>query len=507
MYLGVDVGTSVTKAAVFSETGELRAVETRPTHLDSPAEGWFEQDPEAVLGSVAAVVRSVVAQTGPPAVIGLTGQGDGVWLTDETGHAVRPAISWMDGRAVDILRRWVAQDVVEKAYRHTGNTIFPGSAAPVLAWLAEHEPASLERATTAGYCKDVVMQRLTGVRATDASDASLPFLDPGSRTYDHDVLTWCGLSEWAHLLPPIASPLPTGELTAEAAVLLGLPAGTPVTAGPFDLPACALGSGVRRPGEGHVIVGTTLACQVMVDSVDTAGEAAGMTLAAFDGGAQPLAPLLGPGGPAMLTRDRPATETPGRWLRAMPAMVGTAAIDWVLDLIGQSHEALDGLLTASPPGSHGVTCLPYFSPAGERAPFLEPRARAGFDRLTVQTSKADLVRAACEAVGYAARHCFDVAGLEGDVAMCGGGTRSATWLRIFADVLGRPVRLARQPETGARGAVLAALQALGRDVDIEAWTASEGVIEPGPDAAYYAEGYAGYRARVDAARATWREHE
>ena len=478
MYLGVDVGTSVTKAAIFDERGELKAVETRPTHLDSPADGWFEQDPEAVLGSVAAVVRAVGSRTGPPATVGLPGQGDGVWLVDESGHAVRPAISWMDGRAAGILEGWLADGVVEKAYRHTGNIMFPGSAAPVLAWLAEHEPASLARAATAGYCKDVVMQRLTGVRATDASDASLPFLDPATRTYDSDVLAWCGLADHADLLPPVASPIPTGALTETAAELLGLPAGTPVTAGPFDLPACALGSGVERVGDGHIIVGTTLACQVVVDAVDTKGEPAGMTL---------------------------ATGTPERWLRAMPAMVGTAAIDWVLDLIGQKHDALDGLLSASPPGAHGVACLPYFSPAGERAPFLEPRARAQFDRLTVQTSKADLVRAACEAVAYAARHCFDAAGLTGEVAMCGGGTRSATWLQIFADVLGRPVKLAPQPETGARGAVLASLGALGIPVDAAAWTEPHGVVEPGPDAAYYAEGYAHYKSRVATARQTWKE--
>ncbi|MGH3647073.1 MAG: FGGY family carbohydrate kinase [Micromonosporaceae bacterium] len=478
MYLGVDVGTSVTKAAVFDEAGELRAVETRRTRLDSPAEGWFEQDSDEVVASVAAVARAAVAAVGQaPTVVGLTGQGDGVWLVDADGHPVRPAISWMDGRSVSILQRWVRHGVVEKVFRQTGNTMFPGSAGPVLAWLAEHEPDSLSRAATAGYCKDVVMQRLTGVRATDASDASLPFLDPATGGYHADALGWCGLTEWSHLLAPVATPSPVGELTAEAADLLGLPAGTPVTAGPFDLPACALGSGVGTPGEGHVIVGTTLACQVYTDTVDTGGEAAGMTL---------------------------ATGTDGRWLRAMPAMVGTAAIDWVLDLIGQSHEALEALLADSPPGAHGVTCLPYFSPAGERAPFLEPRARAGFDRLTVQTTKPDLVRAACEAVAYAARHCFEAAGLDGEVAMCGGGTRSDTWLQMFADVLGRPVRLAPQPETGARGAVLAALRTLGRDVDVAAWTAPHGVIEPGPDAAYYADGYAGYRARVDAARETWK---
>ncbi|MGH3658110.1 MAG: FGGY family carbohydrate kinase [Micromonosporaceae bacterium] len=485
MYLGIDIGTSVTKAAVFDQAGQLQAVESRRTRLDSPAEGWFEQDPDDVLDSVAAVARAAVAKTGQvPSVVGLTGQGDGVWLVDADGRPVRPAISWMDGRAVAILRQWLARGVVEKVFRQTGNTMFPGSAGPILAWLAEHEPDSLARASTAGYCKDVVMQRLTGVRATDASDASLPFLDPGTGTYHTEALGWCGLSQWSHLLAPVTTPAPVGELTTQAAELLGVPAGTPVTSGPFDLPASALGSGVDTPGEGHIIVGTTLACQVYVDAADTGGEAAGMTLAAYPAGTGEAAQRA--------------------WLRAMPAMVGTAAIDWVLDLIGQPHTALEDLLAASPAGAHGVTCLPYFSPAGERAPFLEPRARAQFDRLTVQTTKPDLVRASCEAVAYAARHCFEAAGLDGEVAMCGGGTRSGAWLQMFADALGRPVRLAPQPETGARGAVIAALRTLGHPVDMAAWTAPHGVVEPGPDATYYADGYAGYRARVDAARETWK---
>ena len=130
MYLGVDVGTSVTKAAIFDEGGELRAVHSRRTRLESPAEGWFEQDPAEVVVSVATVAREAVAEAGAaPSSIGLTGQGDGVWLVDEHGHAVRPAISWMDGRAAGILTRWLADGVVEKAYRRTGNIMFPGSAA------------------------------------------------------------------------------------------------------------------------------------------------------------------------------------------------------------------------------------------------------------------------------------------------------------------------------------------------------------------------------------------
>lgn len=481
MYLGIDVGTTVTKAAIFDESGALRSVQRQQTGMSNPAEGWFEQDPDEILRSVAAVVRAAVAEAGQqPEFIGLTGQGDGVWLADEHGRPVRPAISWMDARASGILRRWQQNDVVEKTYRHTGSALFPGAPAPILAWLAEHEPESLDRAATAGYCKDLVMQRLTGVRATDASEASVPFLDPHARSYDHDVLAWCGLATRADLLAPIAEPLPIGVLTGAGAELLGLPDGLPVTAGPFDVPACALGSGVVNPGEGHLIVGTTLACQVLLDALDTTGEPAGLTF---------------------------ATGTEGQWLRAMLAMMGCAAVDWVLDLVGETHDVLDDLLADSEPGARGVTCLPFFSPAGERAPFVEPGARAGFDHITVQSTKADLVRATCEAVAYAARHCFDVAGPTGEIAMCGGGTRSAAWLRIFADVLGRPIRLAPQPESGARGAVIAGATALGHDVDVAAWTAPEGVIEPDPaTAARYTEGYADYRARVATARTRWKEH-
>ncbi|ADD43720.1 FGGY-family carbohydrate kinase [Stackebrandtia nassauensis] len=480
MYLGIDIGTSVTKAAAFDDDGRLVAVKGTPTRMSTPAEGFYEQDIDEVVASVAEVAAATAtAAGGIPTAIGLTGQGDGVWLVDADGQAVRPAISWMDGRAASILTDWLADGTVAKAFRRTGNTMFPGSAGPILAWLDQHEPESLDRAATAGYCKDVVMQRLTGVRATDTSDASLPFLDPATRRYDPEVLEWCGIGHRASLLAPVAEPLPVGKLTDAAAARLGLPSGITVTSGPFDLPACALGSGIVTPGDGHLIIGTTLACQVLVDHVDTDVEPNGLTL---------------------------ATGTPNRWLRAMPAMVGTAAVDWVLKLIGRDHQALETLLADSPLGARGVTCLPFFSPAGERAPFLEPAARAGFDRVTIQTEPSDLVRATCEAVAFAARHCFEAAGLTGELAMCGGGTASPTWLKIFADVLNRPLKLAPQPETGARGAALAARRIAEPAASLSEWTTPEGVVEPDPiRAAEYEHRYAAYRARVDAARLTWKE--
>jgi erythritol kinase (D-erythritol 1-phosphate-forming) len=487
-YIGVDIGTSVIKAARFDTDGRQLAVASRPAQVTNPRPGWFEQDMDDVVAAVADVIGQLVGGGAPaPELVALTGQGDGVWLTDADGHAVRPAVSWMDARAAGIVDRWQADGTVTAAFRRTGGAMFPGSPGPVLAWLDAYEPDVLDRARTAGYCKDMVMQRLTGLRGTDASDASQPFLDPVTRTYARDVLDHCGLAHRADLLAPVVEPVPAAGLTGKAAMLLGLPEGTPVTAGPFDLPACALGSGVTAPGQGHLIVGTTLACQVIATDLDFSGEAAGLTL---------------------------ALTTPGRWLRAMPAMVGTAALDWILARVGVAHAEVDDLLAETAPGAGGVDCLPYFSPAGERAPFVESGARARLDGLTLHTSTGELVRAVCEGIAFAARHCFEAASAGGttlqDVTCCGGGTRSRHWLQLFADVLGREVRVAAKPEVGAYGAVLAGLAALdtGLDtgVDTSGWTEPAVVVQPeSARTGVYAEKYARYLAALDRARIEWKE--
>jgi xylulokinase len=467
MLVGIDVGTSLVKATAFDESGRVTATRSVPARLDI-RDQHVEQDADKIFEAAAEALGSVAVT---PRLVGVTGQGDGVWLLDGTGKPVRPAISWMDGRASALVAEWEAAGIAAEVFRRTGNTIFPGCPAPLLAWLDRHEPASLDAATTAGYCKDMLFQRLTGIRATDPSDASVPFLNPHTRDYDRKAITAVGLSHRADLLAPISDPVPAGEAAGGL-----LAAGTPVSCGPFDVPAAALGAGVTEPGDGLLIIGTTLACLAMTDTVTLDGERAGFHF---------------------------ATGRRGRWLRGMPAMVGTAALDWVLSTLGTDHQALAALLDASPPGSGGVKVLPYFAPSGERAPFVEPAARAEFTGVSLHTGRADLIRATCEGIAYAARHCLEAAGLSGNLAVAGGGARSDGWLQLFADVLGRPLRIA-PGEAGARGAVLAAAQRLGTGLDPEEWTRAVGVRDPDPArAAYYQDGYADYLDRVVAARQRW----
>ncbi|MFH0518165.1 FGGY family carbohydrate kinase [Streptomyces sp. M41] len=472
MYIGIDVGTSTVKAAAFDRAGRELAVAARPVALALHG-GSVEQDMEEVYGAVLAVLDEVIARVPEPVELaGLTGQGDGVWLVDADGRPVRPAASWMDGRAHELLDRWLADGTFESVFRRTGSAMFPGCPGPLLAWFDRHEPASLDAAATALYCKDMVFRRLTGAPATtDVSDASMPFLDPRTRRYDDRVVELLGLTHRRGLLPPVGDPVATAEARE------GLPPGTRLANGPYDLPSCALGAGVTGPGDGLLIVGTCLACLVATTDLDLKGEPAGLYI---------------------------STDRPGHWLRAMPAMVGTAALDWVLTTTGVRHEEVDALLAETPPGAHGVRVLPYFAPSGERAPFVEPRMRAELTGVSLESTKADLIRATCEGIGYAARHCLAAAGLTGSLAVCGGGTRSPAWMRLLADVLGRPLRVV-EGEVGARGAVLAAAERFGVALDAAAWTEPTAIVEPdAARAAYYADAYEDHLARLAQARHTAR---
>src|SRR5210317_527225 len=280
MKLGIDLGTSMAKVAAFDDRGHCIAIAARETILQHLGQGRIEQDFEQLFETVCEIIQEVLVKTKQnPTVVGITGQSDGLWLFDENGFAVAPAVSWLDDRGNPYLQHWIDSGVFDQVFQISGNAIFPGSMAPLMAALHDKTPEVLRRAYTASYLKDAILQRLTGVRITDASDTSLPFLNTLSREYDPKILEMLGLDRYRHLLAPIMlAPGQTFVVTQTGSDCTGLPVGTPVHAGPFDLPACAIGAGVRNVGDGLIIIGTTLACEVLVDRVDTDQPSVGMTL-------------------------------------------------------------------------------------------------------------------------------------------------------------------------------------------------------------------------------------
>lgn len=483
MILGIDIGTSVTKAALIDRDGSSHHHASTGSALIKGPNGQVEQDLDDVMDSVARVAREVVAAaSGPIEAVALTAQGDGLWLRDAEGRAVRNPMSWMDARASEIVAGWGeggADSVTDRVFRLTGSGVFPGCHAALLAWLSKHEPESLEKAAVAGYCADAVLQRLTGEIAVDASDASLPFLDVRARDYVDEALELCGIAQWRHLLPAPAPVDKIFALDAAGAELLGLPAGTPVSSGPYDLQACSFGAGAENAGDGTVIIGTTLACQVFTH--DTT-----------------MHPEYEPAGMWLCTPD------PDLYLRVMPSMVGTAGIDWLLSMFQLEASDLTSLLEQSTPGANGVRALSFLSPAGERAPFVDPLARGQFTGLTISSTRADVVRALCESVVFAARHCLEVLGFDGELSASGGGVRSIAWAQLLADLMGTPIWIPDEAQVGIRGAAQVAWKRLGRPVDTDAWRQQRTRLDPNPDAHRALDAvYTEYLADLRAARARW----
>lgn len=481
MILGIDVGTSITKAAIIYHDGTSKFHVSKPSTVFHLGNGWVEQDLEEVLSSVVDVVKQVIKQIdGPIQAIAITGQGDGLWLRDEHGKSVRPAISWMDARASSIVSNWQEDGTLEKIYRLSGSGVFPGCHAAILKYLDENEPESLQKAAVAGYCIDAITQRLTGEITVDASDASLPFMDVTKRIYLDEVLNICGISKWKKLLAEPATAGKIFKLNKVGAQLLGIPEETPLISGPYDLQACGFGSGTLNVGEGTLVVGTTLSCQVLTDNttIPKDSEPSGMWL---------------------------CTPYDNLYLRVMPSMVGTASLDWLLRTINKESNDIENLLKQSKPGANGVRALSTFSESGERAPYVEPAARGQFSGLSLNTSPADMVMALCESIAFAAKLCFETMGLKGQLSVTGGGIKSLQWAQIIANVMGRSIFIPTERLVGARGAARLAWSALGNPVNNAQWENQREIVTNDVELKeFYEEKYKKYKQDLAAARSQWK---
>ncbi|HEY0937690.1 MAG TPA: FGGY family carbohydrate kinase, partial [Trebonia sp.] len=254
--LGLDLGTSSAKAVVVDTAGRVLAQASAGYAVTSAQPGYAESEPGDWWSAVTACAREAVHAAGTqPAAIGLSGQMHGLVLTGADGAALRPALLWPDTRAAAALRAYARLDPAVLA--RLANPLNPGMAGPLLAWVAEHEPAAYRTARWALQPKDWLRARLTGEFAAEPSDASgtLLYDVPGDR-WDTEAVRALDLD--GRLLAPLlpSSGALAGCLTAEAGAALGLPAGLPVAAGAADTAAAALGSGVVSGDDIQLTVGT-----------------------------------------------------------------------------------------------------------------------------------------------------------------------------------------------------------------------------------------------------------
>jgi xylulokinase len=441
--VAIDIGTAGAKAALVGRDGRLLASALAIYPTQSAAGNRVEQHPQDWWAAAVRALRALWGQAPAASVAAviLSGQmQDTILLGAE--ESVGAAILYSDSRAqaeaAAIEQRVGAAVLVQR----TGN---PQGAASVLAkwcWLAHHEPERLAATSTILLgSHDYVAWRLCGVRATDPTTAATTgLLGWRDGAWLDDLLEELGLEK---ALLPALHPAGTvvGQVSLAAAADTGLRAGTPVLQGVGDLGATTVGVGAAEAGTLYAYLGTSGWLAVSRDEAEPLAERGVFTI---------------------------CHAQAGRWIQVAPVLTAGGNLEWlrqVLVPLGQplpAYDALDALAAGARPGSGGVLYLPYLN--GERSPFHDPQARAGFLGISGATTQAELVRAVMEGVAYAYRALREAIGVvqRGPLRLAGGGGQSAVWAQILADVLAVSVQVVADPgDAPARGAALVAGHALG----------------------------------------------
>ena len=433
--LGIDIGTSATKAVLARPDGTIIAQARRSHSLSLPRSGWAEHDADRIWWQD---VLAVCAELAPVAGDGLrgicvSGIGPCVVPCDKRLHPLRPAILYgIDTRATSEIDELVGLFGASAILARSGSALSSQAVGPKLLWLRRHEHELWRR--TAGWymASSFIVAKLTGAYVLDHHSASQ--CDP---LYDLEKGAWA--QDWAAEVAP-GVPLPellwpaeqAGTVRRDAARDTGLPEGTPVVAGTVDAWAEAFSVGVRRPGDLMLMYGSTM---FFVQIVKTST-------------------------PQSLLWSTQAVERGARSLAAGMSTSGSLT-EWLRALAGNPEwDKFLAEAAAVPPGSRGLLVLPYF--AGERTPVYDPLARGVVAGLTLRHGRAELLRATYEATAFGTREILDLltssAGPPARVVSVGGGTNADLWLQTVSDVTGIKQQIPAQTVGACYGdALLAAI--------------------------------------------------
>lgn len=425
--LGIDLGTSRTKALLLSTEGEALGF-ARAEHLTDvdAAAGRAEQDPDTWWAGLGVAVRAALANAGGalPDGISVTGHGPSLTPVDKAGVAIRPTMTWLDTRSAD------EREALEAA---TGLRGWALGVLPAARWMERHEPDAAARTSWYLNTWEAISMRMTGIAVTTVV--------PGGAGLPRAALAETGLAT-ERIAPDAIAGTQIGTLTAGAARHLGLREGTPVVAGVVDAFASFHGARMLVAG----------------DAIDVGGAAGGF-------GVYATRPIQVAGG---FTTPAPL---PGLYSVGGAMAATGAALDWFASEILRGAVPVAELLAEAAhvePGAEGLIFLPYL--AGERSPLWDPTARGAFAGLTLRHTRSHMTRAILEAAAFALRHVAApmlAAGI-GVTAMraCGGPARDAGWSQIKADVTGFRVEVPRLLETAAVGAAIVAAVGIGAHPDL-----------------------------------------
>ncbi|GBQ61684.1 carbohydrate kinase [Ameyamaea chiangmaiensis NBRC 103196] len=452
--LGIDCGSTTAKTVVFDPHGRpvgigktrVGQITDRPYHVERDmAEAWH---------AIAKTVRLALDDAGIDgrsiAGVGITAHGDGVFVLDRAGAPLGHGIMSLDSRARQVHADWAADGTLEKLMPLSGQRPYPYSAPTLLAWMRDHEPERYQAIGTVFFCKDWLRLCLTGTIATDLTEASSGFTDLHTQDYSTDILDVTGLAEIRPALPPILMPCDqAGTISASAAALTGLLAGTPVATGLHDVTAAAVGLGNIHAGDMTITAGTFSINEIFCDT-----------------------PVWGTEWACRAGYRR------GLWNSMAISPTSSTNLEWLARLCWPDNDdavsAMLAELATALKRSDATHRVPLYHPFLFGAPVDGPSSAAFFGMHGWHT-RADLARSVLE--GMICNHRLHVDALAanwtvGRLGIAGGGSGEPAVAQRFADILGRSVHIANQPaagalETGALAAAMTGAVACGLHPDLE----------------------------------------
>ena len=443
--LGIDNGSTVSKAALFDLHGKEIAVASCKAETEYPHPGWTERDMEMLWQSTASAIREVLAKSGVKpeeiAGIGNTGHGNGVYLLDKQGRPLRNGIQSMDSRAAAVVTEWNQRELLAQVFPFTIQSFWPAQPNALLVWLKQNEPQNYERIGAILMVKDYIKYRLTGEITADYTDMSATSLiDVRNKCYSRELMALYGLDEVYEALPPLKHCFEVvGQVTRLAAEVTGLAAGTPVVGGVFDVDASAIGAGAINVNQACLIMGSWSINEVITKD-----------------------PIVDPS--LFMTT---LFAEPGLYLTIEGSATSATNLEWFVNQCcgderaeakrrGISvYEVCNEEVASLPPGSTNIIFHPFLYGSN-----VQPSARAGFYGVAGWHTRAHLLRALYEGVVFG--HLSHIEKLRKAGAqihgarLAGGGSRSTVWSQMFADTIQVPMEISDGNELGARGAALSA---------------------------------------------------
>lgn len=441
MYIGIDLGTSGVKVVLLNESQEIIATTHQSLPISRPHPLWSEQNPEDWWHATNLAMLALAQQQDLTAVkaIGLTGQMHGATLLDKHDQVLSPAILWNDGRSFAECAE--LESLVPNSREITGNLMMPGFTAPKLKWVDKHQPQIAEQVDKVLLPKDYLRLRMTGEYASDMSDASgTMWLDVGKRDWNQALLNACGL-DVSNMPKLFEGNQVTGYLRPELAKSWKLNT-VPVIAGGGDNAAGAIGIGLYQAGQAMLSLGTSGVYFVVTDKFSANPQKAVHSF---------------------------CHALPDRWHLMSVMLSAASAVDFAQKVTGISDiktlfQQVENCNQAS-----DAIFLPYLS--GERTPHNDPYAKGVFWGLTHNDNPITMAKAAVEGVSFALADGIDVlheTGVKADnIALIGGGAKSAYWRQLLADITGRTFEYRTGGDVGpALGAAKLAQIALNPNEDI-----------------------------------------